>query len=349
MLYPIAGMSFKSFNLQSLQESLNYESLSKSLQKMNPGKYSDQVKESLQPLATKTTQLISSQVLQLQQLSNVSGSGVEVSELPVEYLQLEANCDLLLKLYTDMIQFTNDTFAKVSYDYPPGNYALSKLRDSNVGGIISSKFSQLKNVSSPQEIERILNGAADEDEVEIQTTSVQLPKTLYGQLSQLTEKHGQAVKDAGGASGASGALSLSLAHISAAYLEIASARLDMDKRVMAGLNGQLVLVLNEQFIKVNELRKQVYANRLQFDALRASVGEDDENEDLIKSEDELVSATEVAVTEMKRLLKPSKTVSLLKVFVDAQKAWFETGYKKLSALSESLDKVDVAAEEEDDD
>lgn len=328
-------MSFKlPFDLLSIQESLNYENLSKSIQKVNPGKYSDQFKESLQPFASKTNQFI-------------NGNNVEVSELPVEYLQLEANCDLLLKLYTELIQFNNDTFANVSYDYPPANYTLAKIRDANVGGLISSKFTQLKNVSSPQEFENILMGAKDkeagDDKVEIQTTSVKIPKTFYGHLSKLTEKHSQDFKES------SNALSLGLMQVSSSYLELANARLDMDKAVMEELNAKLVLILNEQFIKVNELRKKVYAVRLDFDSMRATVGDDEENEDLIKCEDEYVSATEVAVTEMKKLLKPSKSISLLKVFVDAQKLFFEVGYKKLAALSESLDKIDVADEEDEDD
>lgn len=329
-------MSFKlPFDLLSIQESLNYENFSKSIQKVNPGKYSDQFKESFQPFATKTSQFM-------------NGANVEVSELPVEYLQLEANCDLLLKLYTELIQFNNDTFANVSYDYPPANYTLAKIKDANVGGLISSKFTQLKNVSSPQEFENILMGAKDkeaniDDQVEIQTTSVKIPKTFYGHLSQLAEKHSQDFKES------SNALSLGLMQISSSYLEIANARLDMDKTVMDELNAKLVLILNEQFIKVNELRKKVYTVRLDFDSMRATVGEDEENEDLIKCEDEYVSATEVAVTEMKKLLKPSKSISLLKVFVDAQKLFFEVGYKKLTALSESLDKIDVADEEDDDD
>lgn len=329
-------MSFKlPFDLLSIQESLSYENFSKSIQKVNPSKYSDQFKESFQPLASKTTQFI-------------NGTPVDVSELPVEYLQLEANCDLLLKLYTELIQFNNDTFANVSYDYPPANYTLAKLRDANVGGVISSKFNQLKNVSSPQEFENILLGAkadkeSGEEQAEIQTTPVQIPKTLYGHLSKVTEKYSQGLQES------SNALSLGLMQVSSAYLEIANARLDMDKTIMDNLNAKLVQVLNEQFIKVNELRKKVYAVRLEFDTMRATVGDDEENEDLIKCEDEYVSATELAVTEMKRLLKPSKSISLLKVFVDAQKLWFETSYKKLAALSESLDKIDVAAEEEDDD
>ena len=88
-----------------------------------------------------------------------------------------------MKLYTDLIQTTNETYGKVSYDYPPGNYAINKIKDANVSGLIGQKFNQLKNVSSPQELEKVLLGqdvdAESKDEsgvVSIQPTSPQLPK-----------------------------------------------------------------------------------------------------------------------------------------------------------------------------
>lgn len=333
-------MSFKlPFNLQSIQESLNYDNISKSFQKVNPGKYSDQFKESIQPFANKTTQLISSQLQQLQQLSSLNGN-VEVSELPVEYLELENSCDALFKLYTDLIHFNEQVYGKVSYDYPPGNYALTKLRESNVSSVISSKFNQLRNVSSPQEIEKILLGGSNDEEAHTQTTSSQLPKTLFGQLSQIAQTHSEELKNS------SNALSLGLLKVSSSYLEIADARLSMDSKIMKELNSQLVQILNDQFIKVNELRKRVYATRLQFDQLRATVSENEEDEELIKIEDELVSATEAAVSEMKILLKPAQSVSLLKTLATAQKEWFEVGQQKLTSLIAELDKIDTASEDD---
>ena len=345
-------MSFKfpSFNLQSLQESLpTVDQVKESFSKVNPGKTVDQFRESIQPFATKTTQLILTQLQQVQHLANLNvNSNIEVSELPAEYLQLETNCDLLLKLYTDLIQYSNETFNNISYDYPPGNYTITKIKDANVGGVLATKFNQLKNVSSPQELENILLGkeAGDADSAEkdvaIQTTSVLLPKTLYGALSVLAEKHSQELKTS------AAPLSLALLQVSSSYLEIANARLVQDEKILAEVNDKLVAILNEQFIKVNELRKKVYSTRSEFDLIRSKVDEtDQENEELISKEDELVSATEVAVVEMKRLLKPSKNISLLKVFVDAQKEYFEVGAKKLAALSASLDKIEVTEEEDD--
>lgn len=336
-------MSFKfpTINFQSLQESLPTVDLVKeSFSKVNAGKTVDQFKESLQPFTARTTQLISSQLQQVQSLANShANTNIEVSELPADYLQLEKGCDLLLNLYTDLIHFTNDTYAKVSYDYPPGNYALNKLRDANVGGIIGNKFNQLKNVSSPQELEKILLGNKTE-EATIQTTSVDIPKTLYGQLSQVAEKHSEELRDS------NSALSLDLLQISSTYLEIANARLDMDKTIMNDLNIKLVELLDQQFVKVNESRKKVYSTRSEFDLLRSKIPEDEENEELIAKEDELVNATEAAVLEMKQLLKPSKSVSFLKIFVDAQKEWFLLASKKLDSLSESLDNLDVKEDDE---
>ncbi|KAG7665320.1 uncharacterized protein J8A68_001008 [[Candida] subhashii] len=345
---------FSSFDLKSIQDSLPSvgqvrDTFSESLAKVNAGKTVEQFKESIQPFTSKTTQLISEQVKQVQQLANNTNPNVEVSELPEDYLQLEANCDLLLKLYTDLIQFTNETYGKLSYDYPPGNYAINKIKDANVGGVIGAKFNQLRNASSPQELEKILLGGnnngqqqqqqqATEGGVSIQPTSPDLAKTLFGQLSAITIKHSEELK------ASENPLSFALLQVSSIYHEIGVARLDQDKKIMSDVNQALVVILNEQFIKVNELRKRVYAARSSFDVIRAKYEDDPENEDLIAKEDELVNATEVAVLEMKKLLRPSKNIDLLKVFVKAQKEYFELNAKKLAELLNSLNKIPVEDE-----
>lgn len=350
-------MSFKlpSFDLKSIQESLpkvDFENISKSFQ--NSGKavleYLELFKESIQPFTSKTQSLISTQLHQVQQLALTHiGSNVEVSELPSDYLELEKSCDLLLKLYTDVIQYTNDTYGVVSYDYPPGNTAISKIRDANVGGIFTSKFNQLKNVSTPQEMEKVLLGGGeekseqDEGTVEIQTISAQLPRTLYGQLATIANKHSEEFSDS------SNTLSFALLKISSTYTEIATSRLEQDKKIMSELNHNLVRILNEQFIKVNELRKRVYSSRLEFDLARSKKSEtaqDEEDDDLIAKEDELVSATEVAVLEMRKLLKPSKNVDLLKVFVKTQKEHLEASAKKLGSLLTELENIEFKDEDE---
>ncbi|KAF8005319.1 hypothetical protein HF325_000776 [Metschnikowia pulcherrima] len=324
-------MSFKfpGFNLQSIQESIgkvDLDAISKSFQNVNPGKtvseYSELLKESIQPFTAKTQQIVSAQLQQVQQLAASQAHGdIETSELPEDYLTLEANCDLLLKLYTDLIHYTGETYGTLSYDYPPGNSALTKIKDAHVGLLLSSKFAQLKNVSTPQEMENILLGHAEpkpeDDTVDIQVTSAQLPKTLYGQLAQIATRNGN------------------------------HARLDQDKKIMQGLNHRLVEVLNEKFIKVNELRKKVYAARLKFDVVRALVGsEDEENEELIAREDDLVSATELAVLEMRKLIHPLENVNLLKVFVSAQKEFFDMALQRLGSLISELDKIEYHEDDE---
>ncbi|CAX45396.1 conserved hypothetical protein [Candida dubliniensis CD36] len=342
-------MSFKfpSFDFKSIQESLpTVDQVKESFTKT-----SDQLSKSIQPYTSKTTQLISEQLKHLEHLANNTADNIDVSELPQEYLQLESNCDLLLKLYTDLIQTTNETYGKVSYDYPPGNYAINKIKDANVSGLIGQKFNQLKNVSSPQELEKVLLGqdvdVESKDEsgvVSIQPTSPQLPKTLFGHLSEICSKHSDELKSS------EHPLSFALLQVSSTYQEIAVARLDQDKKIMSELNAELIKTLNESFIKVNELRKKVYSTRGEFDLLRSKYEKSDpENEDLIAKEDGFVSATEVAVLEMKKLLKPSKNIDLLKVLVAAQKDYFEVGAKKLKELLDNLNKIPTTGEEEEDD
>ena len=126
------------------------------------------------------------------------------------------------------------------------------------------KIQSIKNVSSPQELEKVLLGQdtkdgqqveeeeeeEDDDTVKIQPTSPQLPKTLYGHLADVCLKNSEELKSS------ENPLSFALLQVSSAYQEIAVARLDQDKQIMAGLNSELVKTLNESFIKVNELRKR---------------------------------------------------------------------------------------------
>lgn len=349
-------MSFKfpSFNLQAIQDSIgkvDLDAISKSIQNLNPGKavseYSEHLIESIQPLTAKTQLLISTQVTQIQQLATAhSESDVELSELPDDYVQLEQKCDLLLKLYTDLIQYTNETYGTASYDYPPGNSAISKLKDANVGLMFSSKFNQLKNVATPQDMEKVLLGQggdrkAENDSVEIQVTPAILPKTLFGRLATITSEHSCELSESGSA------LGFALMQVSSAYVEIASARLDQDKAIMAKFNTELVSILNDQFIKVNELRKKVYSARSDFDVYRSTQKEGaEEDEKLIEKEDDFVSATEVAALEMSKLLAPSQNINLLRVFAQAQKDFFDVASAKLGNLISDLDKVDVKEDDE---
>ncbi|SGZ47792.1 CIC11C00000003860 [Sungouiella intermedia] len=346
-------MSFKfpSFTLLSLQESLpkvDLESIQKSFQTLGKAvsQYSEHLKESLQPLTAKTQTLILSQLQQVQQLASAN-SHIEVSELPEEYLTLEANCDLLLNLFTELIHTTNDTYGTISYDYPPGNSAINKIKDANMGLMLANKFNQLKNVSTPQEMEKVLLGGSEEkksedDTVSAEVITAELPKTLFGHFAAV------ASRSADDFAKSSDPLSFALLQISSAYTEIATARLDQDKKIMTSLNHELVAILNEKFIKVNELRKRVYLARSDFDVARSKSSEDEEeeNEELIAKEDELVSATEIAVEEMRKLLKPSQNVDLLKVLVTAQKEYFEAGAKKLAGLLTTLDKIEFKDDDE---
>ncbi|CAN3375901.1 hypothetical protein DIURU_002749 [Diutina rugosa] len=331
-------MSFKfpSFSLESLQNSLpTMESVKESFNK---------VSKDIQPFAERTGQMINNQVAQLQQLASEAQGNAEVSELPADYLELERQCDALLRLYQELIQFDNDTYAKVSYDYPPGNYAINRLRDANVSGAISNKFNQLKNAASPQEFEQAILGGGDqpeenpaEDEYHIQ--QVVIPKTLYGHLATIAQTNADELQKS------DSPIALVLMQMSSSYTEVALARLDQDKKINE-VSHQLVQVLNHQFISVNELRKKVYAARAEFDSFRAKHQEDEENEELIAKEDTLVSATEVAVVEMKRLLQPSKNVDLLKQLAQAQVEYHQEAAKRLQAMLDQVKSVDVKDDEE---
>lgn len=356
-LKSVPAMSFKfpSFSLQALQDSLpsvDLENITKSLSNANASKtvqqYLDQFKHSIEPFASKTGQLLLQQLHQVQQLAatHINNANIEVSELPHEYLELEQNCDKLLKFYTALTHFINDTYAQTAYDYPPGNTSLSKIRDANVGGLLGSKFSQLRNALSPQELEKILLGqtppkdSEGTSESEPSDAPAAIPRTLFHQLSALSASNADDLRPL--------PLATALGHLGIAYKQVGEGRLHQDHIIIEKLNSALVRILDEEFVKVTELRKRVYAARVQFDVARAGIDQDteDENEGLIAKEDELVNATELAVTAMKRLLRPADNVSLLKVFVAAQREYFETAATRLAAAAKELDQIELEDDEE---
>lgn len=347
------SFQFPKFNLQAIQDSISkvdLDSISESIQNLNPCKtiseYSEHLKESVQPLTSRTHNLISQQIAQIQQLAHShADSNVEVSEFPEDYVLLEKNCDLLLKLYTHLIHYTDETYGTTSYDYPPGNSALTKLKSGNVSLMLSSKFNQLASVSSPLDMEKVLLGqkteVSSDNDVNIQVMPATLSKTLYGRLAHITSEHSRELSDSGNA------LGLALMQFSTAYMEIASARLEQDKSIMTVFNTRLVSVLNDEFIKVNELRKKVYSARSEFDAYRAQTKAATEEDDVfIEKEDDFVSAIEVAVVEMRRLLTPSQNINLLQVFAHAQKDYFTTAASKLDTLISELDKIKLKGDDE---
>ena len=222
---------------------------------------------------------------------------------------------------------------------------MTAIKDANLGSVLGNKFQQLRNATSPQDLENALLGKKTEGGEETGNTPVKKGpvKTMFFQLASIAEANGAEIKQNGSQSVAE-----VLELLAAAYKDVGNARLEQDEVILNDFNSLLVSILDQQFIEVTDLRKRVYHARHQFDLVRASAAPEaeEESEELIAREDELVNATEAAVTAMKKLLKPSKNVSLLKVLVLAQKAYFEVSAKRLNALEKSLDAVKIEDDDE---
>lgn len=325
-----------SFNfLQSISDSIpTLNQLKETVNKVN--------KEQFEPLANKVSNQIS-----LININNITNSNIQVSELPPDYLQLEKNCDLLRKLYDDLVSFNSDTYVKVSYDYPPAS-----TLSSNVSDLFTTKINIIKNAKSPQDLEKVFvgdkgkgedkeGGDSAVDESSAAGTSAVFSRTLYGKLAQIAKIHSEELKST------SSPISQALAQISETNNKITSSRLNQDKIIVKDFNSVLVSTINEEFSKVNLARKNVYLKRSDFDYLKSISKNDEENEELIAKEDDLVSATESAVAEMKKLINPSKNLNLLKVLLQAQQEFHESAASKLKALTESIDKIEIDEEDED--
>lgn len=341
-------MSFKlPFDLLLLQNLLPTVDLVKeSLTKVNPQKTVDTWLKLFQPIAQRTQDAIAAQVhLVLQMAAHgllLDGDSLAASELPHEYVALEHGCDSLFALYSDLVQASKDTFSQVSYDYPPGNAAIARLRDAHLGQRIGSKWSQLKSVLLPQELEKVLTSAAPESSVPQPEHQV-LPKTLHGHLSHLALTHAKEL-DA-----LATPLAAALRHLADGEEHVAVLRRAMDSAIVSAVATPISTILATEFTTVTDLRKKVYHARAQFDSISAKLSEDPnaaENPEWIQGEDDLVAAIEHAVTAMKRLLFPAKSISLLRVFVQAQYDYFSASAAAMEGVLSNMDKIEVEDEED---
>lgn len=314
-------MSFKlPFNLQKLQDLLpSVDQVKDQLAKVNPGKTVDQWQHTL-----------AAQVQHVQALASAgvkAAPGVDVSELPQDYVRLEQGCDALMALYRDFVLVSHSTFERLSYDYPPG---------------IDSKWDQLKSVLLPQELERLIMGGAAESLFQESAGPDLLAKTLNGHLLQLASTHAQELDEL------VAPLAKVLRFMAEGEDQVASLRHAMDGKIVS-IAKQMADILAHQFIEVSDLRKKVYHARGHFDSVRARLGNGDdaaENPEWIEGEDNLVAAIETACVAMKKVLFPIKGILLVRVFVEAQRDFHQASAEALSDALVNMDAVAVDEEQE---
>jgi len=279
----------------------------------------------LTPIAKRTARLVQEKF----------GTIEDISELPEEYILLEKKVDTLRTVYKKLLTITT-TYEIESYDYPPN----IKESVSDLSKALSEKFQGLQKASSTAEAEKALNS---------ENQHVPLPKTLAHELAKAAKNSHELLKELG----EDNSLSKVLLKFSESETKIGNARLEQDQLIITEFNAKLQDILNQNFKETQLNRKNVENARLNFDTLRYEVKLNPERQEelqdkLDESEDELVNATTVAVQSMKKLISPAESVNLVKLFSKIQLDYHKSVVAELEGLVKELESVPIEEEDDED-
>lgn len=306
--------------------------------------------EDVKPLLQRTTRTIQEKI----------GTIDDISELPKDYKDLEKQVDNLQLFYKRVLLITQQ-YELESYDYPPN----LKESFSDVTSLLNEKITGLSHATTTQEAEKIL--LAGRKDQTLKTFAHQFGKALKISRESILEnkpvttlpKIGSATIDIDADEQLKdNALTIALQKISEMQFKIGNERLEQDKLIIVEFNNKIQTLLKTDFAKTVQLRKHVENARLNFDTVRAEIksvqkGDTDSpvpaelTKKLENNEDELVSATEVAVESMKSIIKPYESVNLLKVLIKIQLNYHKNVVSNLSLLVDDLDAIQFENDEED--
>ncbi|GME68976.1 unnamed protein product [[Candida] boidinii] len=328
-------MSFKFPDLSSLQQTLSKTSEQLQQTFQEGLKEASQLNDNLSPIFKRTQRSLQEKFGQID----------DVSELPKEYIELEKKIDSLKNFYKKILIIT-EQYEIESYDYPPN------LRESfsDYTKIINEKFHGLAAATSTSELENVLTTPSE-------SAASNIPKTFHHTLSKVLKSNREVLLNS--QNDEDNSLTKALLKISEIEFKIGDERLEQDKLIITEFNNKIKKILNEEFVKTNNFRKQVEISRLNFDTIRAeikAIQKGDEtveipdklSKNLENSEDELVHATELAVESMKKLINPLESVNLLKVFTKIQLNYYKSVTDELTTLVDQLDALPIDEDDEDD-
>ncbi|TID30756.1 hypothetical protein CANINC_000672 [Pichia inconspicua] len=311
-------MSFFSNIQQQLQQTTSQ--LTESFNSLNLQDTATQIKSNIESEVSKVNSNLKPIIARTQrQIQEKIGANIDISELPQEYKDLENRVDEILKFYKKVLEITR-TYEIESYDYP--NHIKENVID--YGKLINEKISELSKANSTSEAEKVLlSGRKDR-------TPVTFAHTFATKLNSVN---------------IDGSLGEAIKKISEIEIKIGNERLEQDNLIINEFNKKIEDLIKVEFQKCYELREKVLDARLNFDTVRAEIKANGETEELNKKleekEDELVSATEVAVESMKELIKPLDSINLMKILFKIQLNYHKNVATQLEGLIDSLEGVEV--------
>lgn len=256
------------------------------------------------------------------------GNVEDVTELPQEYLELEARVDALKIVHQKLLSVTSN-YENEGYDYPPN------LRESltDLSKTISEKVQGLSQVSSAAEAQTVLTSPGSKKE----------PKTMNHALGRAALAGVSALNDAG--ADTTDPLSEGLQKYAVAQEKIGEGRLAQDTLIANKFNAAFHTTLNTSLQFAAKARANVRNARLTLDAVKASAKtakpeqQGEARAEVEQAEDEFVAATEEAVGVMKNALDTPEPLRNIVELVSAQLAYHKLAYETLKDLLPEVEEL----------
>lgn len=271
-----------------------------------------------------------------QQAREHFGSADDITELPEEYRQLERRVDALKAAHGAMVR-TVKTFEHEGYDYPNHLQETFSHGAQSLGHTLSTwasaaaKHTSLPAVDAPPSVSRTLSHAlsrsAASAAIDLGASAGDAPESKLGELLQ---------------------------QFAVAQDAIGSAQLVQDRAIV---NDFLVVwnAFGAQIQLALRARAGVRDARLHLDAWRQSLKgaeaaggarAESVRAEVEHAEDELVSATEEAISLMKTVLENPEPIKSLALLVRAQLEFHRAAVASLDALYHDMSGVATGAEAE---
>lgn len=246
------------------------------------------------------------------------GQVTDISQMPQEYVELEAKIDAIKLVFNHFLQVTQ-IYDNESYDYP--KYVNESINE--FSKTVGAKLQELSRVTSAQEAHTILsapNAARD-------------PKTLNYALSRVSLVSSECLNRLGDHDDAQ--LASYLMKYSDTQSRVAQARLQQDSLIQANFNERLRENIEGNLKKAHKVRKDVESKRLQYDVSRSNLENARPEKEahmrvqMESAEEEFAQTTEHAIIVMQEVIATTNFLPLLRALAAAQWSYHENAAQRM--------------------
>jgi len=258
----------------------------------------------------------------------------EITELPQEYKDLEAQVEALRVAHQALLKVTK-AFETEMYDYPSQiQESVAELGANISRGVTNFAANNLKGTNLPAPSPS--------------AAPVPQHKTLPHALSRAASTASSSLQHAPG--GKDDRLGHALAEYGGAWEKIGHERVQHDDAVARGFLAPWQQTLQTSINVAVKARQAVRVSRLELDAAKqtlktaAPTRQEHARLEVENAEDDLVQKTEVAITLMKAVLDNPESIKNLNDLVKAQLRYYAFAAEALSAVQGEIEELSVAAE-----